>query len=67
MLATVALLKEYSRQPRLFVPINVIPQQQINAFLAAEDKNFYEHFGLDMMGILRSVFVNIKKCSDRQP
>jgi penicillin-binding protein 1A len=55
-----SLLKEYSRQPRLFVPINVIPQEQINAFLAAEDKNFYEHFGLDMMGILRSVFVNIK-------
>lgn len=55
-----SLLEEYARQPRLFVPIDVIPQDLINAFLAAEDKNFYHHFGLDVMGIARSIVVNVK-------
>ncbi len=49
-----SLLTQYSREPRLFVPINVIPEQLKNAFLAAEDKNFYDHFGLDLLGIVRA-------------
>ena len=55
-----SLLQEYSREPRLFVPIEAVPQNLINAFLAAEDKNFYNHFGLDIMGIVRSVVVNVQ-------
>ena len=49
-----SLLTEYSRQPRLFVPINAIPERLKEAFLAAEDKNFYSHFGLDLLGIVRA-------------
>lgn len=49
-----SLLTEYSREPRLFVPINVIPDRLKEAFLAAEDKNFYSHFGLDLLGIVRA-------------
>ncbi|WP_374764010.1 penicillin-binding protein 1A [Yunchengibacter salinarum] len=49
-----SLLKEYARQDRLFVPIEVVPEPLIKAFLSAEDKNFYEHSGLDYMGILRA-------------
>src|SRR5690606_23461337 len=41
------LLAEYASQNRLFVPISVIPQRVIDAFLAAEDKNFYDHPGID--------------------
>ena len=49
-----SLLTEYSREPRLFVPINVIPVRLREAFMAAEDKNFYDHFGLDILGIVRA-------------
>ena len=41
-----ALLKEYSTERRVFVPIDVIPKKIISAFLSAEDKDFYEHIGL---------------------
>ena len=54
-----SLLREFSRKPRLFVPINAVPDQLINAFLSAEDKNFYKHNGLDYMGMLRGNIRNI--------
>jgi penicillin-binding protein 1A len=49
-----ALLAEYARERRLYLPIQAIPKRVINAFLAAEDKNFYEHGGLDFTGIARA-------------
>src|ERR1039458_9098190 len=48
-----ALLGEYSKERRLYLPIQAVPKLVINAFLAAEDKNFYEHGGLDFFGIAR--------------
>ncbi len=42
-----ALLGEYARERRLYLPIQAVPKLVINAFLAAEDKNFYEHGGID--------------------
>ena len=38
-----SLIAEYAQERRLFVPIDVVPEHVINAFLAAEDKNFYNH------------------------
>ena len=55
-----ALLAEYAIENRVFVPINVIPKKLINAFLSAEDKDFYNHFGLDIKATLRAVITNIK-------
>jgi penicillin-binding protein 1A len=55
-----SLVAEYAVQKRSFVPINAIPQRVIHAFLAAEDKNFYQHGGVDPMGILRSAMVDAK-------
>src|SRR6202166_3310690 len=49
-----ALLGEYARERRLYIPIQAVPKLVINAFLAAEDKNFYEHGGLDFIGIARA-------------
>ena len=46
-----ALIAEYARERRIFVPINTIPKRVIAAFLSAEDKRFYEHGGLDFTGI----------------
>ena len=53
------LIAEYSRERRLFVPIQAIPKPVIQAFLSAEDKNFYEHSGIDPIGIGRAVVQNV--------
>src|SRR4029079_9531145 len=49
-----SLVAEYARERRLYIPIQAVPKMVINAFLAAEDKNFYEHGGLDFSGIARA-------------
>ncbi len=46
-----SLLAEYAEQRRLFVPIDQVPKKLVEAYLAAEDKTFYEHAGLDWRGI----------------
>ena len=51
-----ALIAEYARERRIFVPINTIPKRVIAAFLSAEDKRFYEHGGVDFQGIARAVY-----------
>ncbi len=49
-----SLVAEYARERRLYLPIQAVPKLVINAFLSAEDKNFYEHGGLDFQGIARA-------------
>ena len=44
------LLAEYARQNRIFVPIEAIPDRVKQAFVAAEDQNFYHHPGIDLSG-----------------
>ncbi len=53
------LFAEYAIEKRVFVPIEAIPKRVIQAFLSAEDKNFYTHPGIDAMGILRAAVTNI--------
>ena len=55
------LLAEYAQEKRVFVPVEAMPKRLIEAFLAAEDKNFYTHFGLDPVGIVRAVITNIQQ------
>ncbi|KIZ38826.1 MULTISPECIES: penicillin-binding protein 1A [Rhodopseudomonas] len=52
-----ALLGEYSKERRLYLPIQAVPKLVINAFLAAEDKNFYEHGGIDYVGMARAALL----------
>src|SRR5271155_2356434 len=52
-----SLLAEYADERRLYLPIQAVPKLVINAFLAAEDKNFYEHGGLDFYGIARAALL----------
>ena len=40
------LVADFSREKRIFVPYASIPKNVINAFLSAEDKNFYQHMVL---------------------
>ena len=51
-----SLIAEYAREKRIFVPINSMPKRLIQAFTSAEDKNFFEHNGLDYGGIARALF-----------
>jgi|APGre2960657423_1045063.scaffolds.fasta_scaffold05929_2 penicillin-binding protein 1A len=54
-----SLLNEFSKEKRIFVPIKNIPQNLINAFLAAEDSNFYKHSGIDFLAIFRTSVNNL--------
>ncbi len=54
-----SLLNEFSKEKRIFVPIKNIPQNLINAFLAAEDSNFYKHSGIDFVAIFRTSINNL--------
>ncbi len=53
------LVRDFSKEKRIFVPFNSIPQLVINAFLSAEDKNFFSHPGVDAKGIIRATINNI--------
>jgi len=53
------LVADFSKEKRIFVPYNSIPQNVINSFLSAEDKNFFSHPGVDAKGVLRAVVNNI--------
>ena len=55
-----ALISEFAVEKRVFVPIETLPQPLLQAFIAAEDKNFYAHFGLDLKGIVRAISVNLQ-------
>ena len=54
------LVADFSKEKRIFVPYNSIPKNVINAFLSAEDKNFFSHPGVDAKGVLRAIVNNIK-------
>jgi len=63
-----SLLAEYSRERRLYLPIQAVPKLVINAFLAAEDKNFYEHGGIDYSGMARAALLYVQNYgSNRRP
>ncbi len=63
-----ALLGEYAKERRLYLPIQAVPKLVINAFLAAEDKNFYEHGGIDFSGMARAVVLYAQNFgSNRRP
>ncbi len=53
-----SLISEFSKEKRIFVPIDTIPKDLINAFLAAEDANFYKHSGIDPLAIFRTSVQN---------
>ncbi len=62
------LLAEFATEKRIFVPVASIPRLVKQAFIAAEDKNFYRHGGVDPEGILRAAIVDLKNLhSGRRP
>jgi len=53
------LVGEFYLERRIVVPINKMPRKLIQAFVAAEDANFYSHKGIDYFGIVRAAVKNI--------
>ena len=53
------LVSDFSAEKRIFVPYDSIPYIVINAFLSAEDKNFFKHPGVDAKGVLRAFKNNV--------
>ena len=54
------VIADFSKERRSFVNIDQVPKKVINAFLSAEDKNFFKHSGIDAIGITRAIFKNIE-------
>lgn len=53
-----SLITEYSKEKRIFVPFDLIPKNLINAFISAEDSNFYKNSGIDFLAIFRASINN---------
>ncbi|RZJ85289.1 MAG: penicillin-binding protein 1A, partial [Brevundimonas sp.] len=53
------LIGEFSDERRIYVPYEQIPLPVVQAFLAAEDRNFFQHGGIDVSGIGRAMFKNL--------
>ncbi len=53
------LIEEYAKEKRIFVPIDSVPKSLVQAFISAEDKNFYTHLGIDIFSIIRAAFANV--------
>ncbi|MFZ4408005.1 MAG: penicillin-binding protein 1A [Paracraurococcus sp.] len=55
------LLAELATERRVFMPIEAIPKRVQAAFVSAEDQRFWDHHGVDPLGILRAVVTNIEQ------
>ncbi len=55
-----AVIAEFSRERRIVVPVSRMPRQLIEAFVSAEDSNFFQHQGIDLVSILRAALKNIR-------
>lgn len=56
-----SLLIEYAEERRVFIDFEDMPPQLVNAFVAAEDQNFWTHPGIDIQGILRASINNFMR------
>ena len=61
-----SLVGEFYLERRTVVPVEKIPKKLINAFVAAEDANFYQHRGIDYLGIIRAAFKNLITMSKKE-
>jgi len=57
------LIGEFSRERRIYVPYDAMPPQLAQAFLAAEDRNFFRHAGVDTFGLMRAMAKNVQNAA----
>lgn len=60
------LIGEFGEERRAVVAIEDVPAQLKNAIIAAEDERFYEHPGIDYVGVLRAAYMNVVSGGRRQ-
>src|SRR5215467_11109719 len=60
------LLAQYAVERRIFVPIEDVPKLVTSAFISAEDKNFYNHHGVDPLSIARAALADIGRLREKQ-
>jgi penicillin-binding protein 1A len=60
------LISQFGEKRRIPLTINEVPKQLINAFIATEDSRYYQHFGIDPIGILRAALVYASTGSAKQ-
>ncbi len=60
------VIGEFYIERRVLVELSKMPDHMIKAFLAAEDTKFFEHKGIDYLGIMRAIYKNLKAGSTRQ-
>ena len=61
-----ALIGEFGEERRLVVSIKAVPEQLKHAILAAEDERFYQHAGIDYLGVARAAYANLTQGGRRQ-
>ncbi|HWP35073.1 MAG TPA: PBP1A family penicillin-binding protein [Thermodesulfobacteriota bacterium] len=54
------LIGEFAVERRIVVPVAEMPRLLVEAFVAAEDQRFFEHKGIDLVGLVRAAFANIE-------
>jgi penicillin-binding protein 1A len=57
------LIGEFAKERRIFIPYNEMPPQLVHAFLAAEDRNFFQHGGVDVAGVGRAMLKDVANAS----
>lgn len=60
------LIAEFGEEKRIPVKLETVPPQLIQAILSAEDHSFYQHHGVDVVGLLRATFYNLRTKSSGQ-
>lgn len=60
------LVGEFYLERRIVVPVSKMPRKLIQAFVSAEDSNFYSHKGIDYLGIMRAAFKNVMSMSKKE-
>ncbi len=61
-----ALIGEFGEERRSLVSIRELPEQLKQAILAAEDERFYQHTGIDYLGVARAAYANLVQGGRRQ-
>src|SRR5499433_1644750 len=60
------LIGEFGEERRAFVAVGEVPTSLKNAIIAAEDERFYQHPGIDYVGVMRAAYTNLSAGRSRQ-
>ncbi len=60
------LMAEFATEKRVFVPYDSIPPRVVQAFIAAEDQNFFTHPGVDFIGLVRAMIQNVQNVAENR-